>query len=140
MIAVSTLIIFGKMHFLLMSENEFFHQIKCDEITSFCGIRECCICSFRHILLKQHFCLALIFTLTSPISRCCLRPLPSCALLSTKSKLYLSNSSFLFLVIFPVTESIIETALYGVLQFSNCKAPLFIVLRCEVSVGHLKHY
>ena len=28
-------IIFGKMHFLLMSENEFTHEIKCSGITSF---------------------------------------------------------------------------------------------------------
>ena len=29
------LIIFGKMHFLLISENEFFHEIKCNRMTSF---------------------------------------------------------------------------------------------------------
>ena len=28
-------IIFGKMHFLLISENEFFHLIKCNGMTSF---------------------------------------------------------------------------------------------------------
>ena len=28
-------IIFGKMHFLLISENLFFHEIKCNEMTSF---------------------------------------------------------------------------------------------------------
>ena len=31
----TTLIIFGKIHFLSKSENEFFHEIKCDGITSF---------------------------------------------------------------------------------------------------------
>ena len=33
--AVPVLIIFGKPHFLLISENEFNHEIKCDGITSF---------------------------------------------------------------------------------------------------------
>ena len=33
--AVTSLIIFGKMHFLLLSENDFFHEIECVEITSF---------------------------------------------------------------------------------------------------------
>ena len=32
---VTTPIIFGKMHFLLLSENEFFHQIECNGMTSF---------------------------------------------------------------------------------------------------------
>ena len=32
---LTALIIFDKMHFLLMSENEFFPKIKCDERTSF---------------------------------------------------------------------------------------------------------
>ena len=31
-------IIFGKMHFLLILENEFFHEIKSDGITSLHGI------------------------------------------------------------------------------------------------------
>ena len=31
-------IIFGKMHFLLISENEFFHEIKCNGIDKFHGI------------------------------------------------------------------------------------------------------
>ena len=33
--AVTALIIFGKMHFLLISENEFTHEIKCNGMTSF---------------------------------------------------------------------------------------------------------
>ena len=33
--AVTAPIIFGKMHFLLISQNEFFHEIKCNGITSF---------------------------------------------------------------------------------------------------------
>ena len=33
--AVPALIIFGKMHFLLISENEFFHEIKYCGMTSF---------------------------------------------------------------------------------------------------------
>ena len=33
--AVTAPIIFGKMHFLLISENEFFHEIKCNGITNF---------------------------------------------------------------------------------------------------------
>ena len=33
--AVATLIIFGQMHFLLISENEFTHEIKCNGMTSF---------------------------------------------------------------------------------------------------------
>ena len=37
MILLGFAIIFGKKHFLLISENEFFHQIKCDGITSFMG-------------------------------------------------------------------------------------------------------
>ena len=32
---LTTLIIFGKMHFLLISENEFTHEIKCNGMTSF---------------------------------------------------------------------------------------------------------
>ena len=36
---VPALIIFGKIHFLLTSENEFFHAIKRDGITRFHGIR-----------------------------------------------------------------------------------------------------
>ena len=32
---VTAPIIFGKMHFLLISENEFFHQIKCNRMTNF---------------------------------------------------------------------------------------------------------
>ena len=31
---VPTLILYGKMHFLPMSENGFFHETKCDGITS----------------------------------------------------------------------------------------------------------
>ena len=33
--AVAALIIFGQMHFLLISENEFTHEIKCNGMTSF---------------------------------------------------------------------------------------------------------
>ena len=33
--AVTAPIIFGQMHFLLISENEFFHEIKCNGMTSF---------------------------------------------------------------------------------------------------------
>ena len=33
--AVTAPIIFGKVHFLLISENEFTHDIKCNGITSF---------------------------------------------------------------------------------------------------------
>ena len=32
---LTPLILFGKMHFLLILENEFIHEIKCDRITSF---------------------------------------------------------------------------------------------------------
>ena len=32
---VPILIIFGEMHFLLISENEFTHEMKCNRITSF---------------------------------------------------------------------------------------------------------
>ena len=35
---ILALIIFGKMHFLLISENNFFHEIKRDGITSMHGI------------------------------------------------------------------------------------------------------
>ena len=38
--AGTALIIFGKIHFLLISENEFFHEIKRDGITSFHGIHD----------------------------------------------------------------------------------------------------
>ena len=34
----TALIIFGKIHFLLTLEKEFFHEVKCDEITSLHGI------------------------------------------------------------------------------------------------------
>ena len=33
--AVTSPIIFDKMHFLLISEKELFHEIKCNEMTSF---------------------------------------------------------------------------------------------------------
>ena len=33
--AVTAPVIFGKMHFLLISENDFFYEIKCNGITSF---------------------------------------------------------------------------------------------------------
>ena len=33
--AVTAPIIFDKIHFLLISENEFFHEIKCNGMTSF---------------------------------------------------------------------------------------------------------
>ena len=36
--AVTAPIIFGRMHLLLISENYFFHEIKCDRITSLHGI------------------------------------------------------------------------------------------------------
>merc|ERR1719498_870629 len=36
--SIPALIIFCKIHFLLISENEFFHEMKCDGITSFHGI------------------------------------------------------------------------------------------------------
>ena len=37
---VPVLIISGKMHFLLISENNFFHEMKCDGRTSFHGIHD----------------------------------------------------------------------------------------------------
>ena len=41
---MTTLTIFGKMHFLLISENELFHEIKRDGITSLHGIHAKAIC------------------------------------------------------------------------------------------------
>ena len=38
--AVTAPIIFGKVHFLLISANEFFHEIKRDGITTLHGIHE----------------------------------------------------------------------------------------------------
>ena len=37
--AGTALIMFGKMHFLLISENEFFHEIKCERFTSFMDLK-----------------------------------------------------------------------------------------------------
>ena len=40
---VPVLIVFGKLHFLLISESEFFHEIKCNRITSLHRIHDHCI-------------------------------------------------------------------------------------------------
>ena len=45
--AVPALIISGKMHFLLISVNEVFHEIKCDGITSFLDFM--CCTSWPHV-------------------------------------------------------------------------------------------
>ena len=43
-------IIFGKMHFLLIPENEFFHAIKCNGVTSFIEFMQCV---FDNSVIKQ---------------------------------------------------------------------------------------
>ena len=43
------LIIFGKMYFLLISENEFFHEVKRDGITSLHGIHDRVLSCMMHI-------------------------------------------------------------------------------------------
>ena len=49
----SALVIFGKMHFLAISENEFFHEIKRDGITSLHGIHE--QAAYKVLNLKSGF-------------------------------------------------------------------------------------
>ena len=62
------LIIFGKMHFLLIPENEYFHEIKCSRITSFMGL----MCFFCFLLAVPKSCPNNIFkqTLEHGRSRC----------------------------------------------------------------------
>ena len=55
-LAVPALIIFGKKHFLLISENEICHEIKHDGITSFHGLHAEDV--FRKWLCKTLFLLA----------------------------------------------------------------------------------
>ena len=42
-------VIFGKMHFLLISENEFTHEIKHDGITSFVDFMKTFLVKFDHL-------------------------------------------------------------------------------------------
>ena len=46
-------IIFGKMHFLLIWKNEFFHEIKCKGMTSFMDFMERCITGQRPAAWSQ---------------------------------------------------------------------------------------
>ena len=52
---LTALIVFGETHFLLVSGNKFFHEVKCGGITSFPQIRTLIILSFllNHKLLKK---------------------------------------------------------------------------------------
>ena len=50
------LLFFGKIQFLLISENEFFHEIKCDGITSLHGIHVLQFyMKFPSWIMKSHF-------------------------------------------------------------------------------------
>ena len=55
--AVTVPIIFGKTHFLLISENEFYHEIKCNGITSFMEFMIeaflICRCTFVYSIEKR---------------------------------------------------------------------------------------